>query len=226
MVVGNFIPHPSSLILILNLPKQFMMTLDIDFTEFFLAYIVSYGAPALALALFLGALGAPLPGTLFVLAAGAFIRQGVLDVYQTIGLALLAVLVGDLLSYGLGRLFRLPVTERWGQKAGWQKAEAVFQKRGGTAVYLTRFLFTPLAIPTNLIAGTSGYPITRFIFFDLSGEATWFLLYGSLGYLVGSQWETLTEIISNFSGFVVGALLLGAGLYLVRRWGQARTATA
>ena len=200
------------------------MITDLDLTETFLYYLVTVGPPALAAILLLAGLGLPIPGTLFVLATGAFIRQGVLDFSQTILLALLGVVVGDTLSYGMGRLFRTPVYSRFGNKEPWQKAEIYFQQRGGLAIYLTRFLFTPLALPTNLIAGTSGYPFARFLLFDILGELTWLLLFGFIGYSVGSQWELISDLVSDFSGFLVGALLLGAGLYLFRHrlgWGKA-----
>lgn len=191
------------------------MTLDL--TETFLYYVVTIGAPALGMVLLLAGVGIPLPGTLFVLAAGAFIRQGILDLPQTLFIALTAVVIGDSLSYGLGRLFRTPVYNRFGRNESWQNAESYFQQRGGIAIYLTRFLFTPLALPTNLVAGTSGYPFLRFLFFDITGELTWLLLFGLLGYSLSSQWELVSELISDFSGFLVGGLLLGAGLYLLRR---------
>ncbi len=52
---------------------------ELNLSELFLTGMITYGPPALGLALLLGALGLPLPGTFFVLAAGAFIRQGAID---------------------------------------------------------------------------------------------------------------------------------------------------
>ena len=100
----------------------------------------------------------------------------------------------------------------------WQKAEAYFNRQGGIAIYLTRWLFTPLAVPTNLIAGSSGYPFWKFLMFDISGELTWIILYGGLGYAFGSQWELISNFISDFSGLLVGLVVLGVGVYLMFRW--------
>ena len=69
-----------------------------DISAQVLTWLITYGAPVLALALFVGALGLPLPGTLFVIAAGAFVRQGVLDLYSLVSLALVGVVLGDLVS--------------------------------------------------------------------------------------------------------------------------------
>ncbi len=192
---------------------------DLSLTDFFLTGMITYGPAALALALLLGALGLPLPGTLFVVAAGAFIRQGVLEWATTTPLAFLGVILGDSCSYAIGRFARAWVQRRFGASPTWQKAQATFDRRGGTAIYLTRFLLTPLAIPTNLIAGSSAFPFHRFLFYVAVGEATWILLYGGLGYTFGSQWELISQFLTDFSGLLVGLLILGVGIYLlIRRW--------
>jgi membrane protein DedA with SNARE-associated domain len=44
------------------------------------------------------------------------------------------------------------------------------------------------------------------------------LLYGGLGYAFGSQWELISNFISDFSGLLVGLVVLGVGIYLMFRW--------
>lgn len=194
------------------------MTLSIsELSDQFLTWFITFGSPMLALALLLGALGIPLPGTFFVIASGAFIRQGVLDIYSTPVLALFGTVSGDTLSYGLGRLARVAIKNRFGQSATWQRAEATLEQRGGLAVYLTRWLLTPIAVPTNLAAGSGGYPLWKFLLYDTAGEITWLILFGSLGYAFGSQWELISQFVSDFSGVLVGIVALGAGVYFLFR---------
>lgn len=188
-----------------------------ELTEQFLTWFVIYGPPMLGLALFLGATGLPLPGTFFVIAAGAFIRQGVMDITLTPALALACVVLGDVASYGVGRFARVGIQRRFGESPTWQRAESTLQKRGGIAVYLTRWLLTPIAIPTNLVAGSGGYPLGRFVAYDVAGELTWLVLFGGLGYAFGSQWEVISDFISDFSGLLVGIVVLGGGVYLLIR---------
>jgi membrane-associated protein len=196
-----------------------------DLNDLLLTYIVTYGAVVLALVFMLAAIGLPLPSTLCVVAGGAFIQQGVLDVYSTIALGLVGVLLGDTLSYAIGRLLRRPINRRYGQSTAWLRAEAYFARRGALAIYLTRCVLTPIAVPINLIAGSSGYSVARFVAYDAAGELTWLLGYGLLGYLFGSQWEYVSDFISNASGLLVGLLIAGAGSYALIRW-QRRPATA
>ena len=77
---------------------------------------------------------------------------------------------------------------RYGQSATWQRAEEYFARRGGIAIVLTRCVLMPIAVPVNLVAGSSEYPVWRFAAYDVSGELIWLLGYGALGYLFGSQW--------------------------------------
>lgn len=199
------------------------MSGEFNLTDLFLTGMLAYGPSALGLALLLGALGLPVPGTLLVLAAGAFVRQGALDGITAAMLGLLGTIAGDSGSYAIGRFAQGWVQRRFGRSAAWLKAQSTFDQRGGLAVYLTRFALTPLALPVNLIAGGSGYAFWRYFVYDLTGELTWLAIYGSLGYIFGSQWELINDFISNFSGLLVGLVVLAAGIYfLVRRWQRVR----
>jgi membrane protein DedA with SNARE-associated domain len=189
-----------------------------DLNDLLLTYIVTYGALVLALVFMVAAIGLPLPSTLCVVAGGAFIQQGVLDPYTTVVFGLLGVVVGDTLSYGMGRLLRHPIQRRYGQSGAWLRAEAYFARRAGIAIFLTRCVLTPIAVPINLVAGSSDYPVQRFVAYDAAGELMWLLGYGLLGYLFGSQWEYVSDLISNASGLLVGLAIAGGGAYALLRW--------
>jgi len=191
---------------------------DLDLSSLALTWIVAYGAPMVAGLLLLGGLGLPLPGTLIVIACGAFIRQNLLDGYATPVLGYGGTVLGDVLLYAIGYFASGWIEARFGQTAAWQNARALFEQRGGVAIFLTRWLLTAVALPITLIAGSSGYHFRKYFVLILLGELTWLALYGGLGYAFGSQWELISEFISNFSGFVLGALALGGGVYLLFRF--------
>ena len=191
-----------------------------DLSDSALTYIVTYGAFALGVILLLAAVGLPLPSTFVVLASGAFVQQGVLDLTSALVVGLLCVVLGDTLSYGMGRLLRRPINRRFGGSPAWLRAEEYFQKRGGLAIYLTRCVITPIAVPLNLVAGSSGYASQRFVGYAAAGELTWLLMYGTLGYLFGSQWEAVSTFISDFSGVLVGLAIAGVGVFALLRWAR------
>jgi len=183
-----------------------------------LSAVAAYCAGVLGLVFLVSALGVPLPSTLFVVAGGAFIQQGVLDLSTTLGLSLACVVLGDMLSYGMGRILRRSMNARYGQSAAWQRAEEYFARRGGIAILLTRCVLTPIAVPVNLVAGSSEYPVWRFAAYDVAGELIWLLGYGAIGYLFGSQWEYISAFISHASGPLVGLLIAGGGAWALIHW--------
>jgi len=183
-------------------------------SDFLLTQIINYGAPFIGIIVFISALGAPFPCTLIVVAAGAFAKQGLLTWYSTGLIAVASVVLGDNLSYAIGYFVREPVLKRFQNSERWAKAEKAFDDWGGMAVLWTRFLVTGIAVPVNLIAGTSGFGIRRFFFWDLLGESIWIFGYGGLGYLFGTQWEVISDILSNVSGLSLGLVILAIGIWL------------
>jgi len=149
-----------------------------------------------------------------VIAAGAFSRQGFLSWPSAALIALTCVVLGDCLSYAMGYYAREPVLRRFQGSDRWIQAESTFQHWGGLAVLMTRFLITGIATLVNLIAGTSNYRFRGFLFYDLLGQSIWVFVYGGLGYLFGTQWEAVGAFLSNMSGFLLGLLILGAGIWL------------
>jgi membrane protein DedA with SNARE-associated domain len=189
--------------------------IELNLTDLFLAWLTDYGSLAFGLILLLGAIGVPVPATLVVVTTGALVQQGSMEGGTAITFGLAGAVLGDSLSYMTGRLTKRWVQHRFGQSSPWQMARQQFAQRGAWAVYLTRFLFTPLALPINLIAGSSGYSLKSFLTYDLAGEITWLAIYGGMGYLFGGQWDLLNEWLSDYSGWLGGLIIAGIGLYFL-----------
>jgi membrane protein DedA with SNARE-associated domain len=194
-------------------------------SEFFLTQVINFGAPLLGLIVFLGALGFPVGASLVVIAAGAFSQQGILDWYSAIVIGLVCVVIGDMLSYSIGHYSKGWAQKRFGNSPAWINASESFQNNAGWAIYLTRWLITAIAIPTNLIAGSSGYKFSRFLIYDVSGELTWIVLYGGLGYWFSSEWELVYEFISNFGGLILGLVIFGFGIKQAWNWREKKKQT-
>jgi membrane-associated protein len=186
-------------------------------SDYLLTQVINYGAPLFGLILLLGALGIPVPASILLIAAGAFSQQGILDWFSIAIFGLLGAVAGDAMSFGMGFYAKRWVLKRMEGSPAWGRAQKSFDARAGLAIYLTRFLVTALAVPTNLIAGGSGIKFRRFMLYDSLGELTWIVLYGGLGYLFGSQWELVSDFISNFGGLILGLVILGVGVWLWAR---------
>ena len=191
-----------------------------DLSSMLLTGLISYGAPAFALALLLGQVGFPLPTTLLVVAAGAFGREGILNVALAAGLGLTGAVLGDSLTFALGRFARGWVQRRFGASRVWQSAQQTFDKWGGLAIYLYRFMvgLGTFAQPVSLIAGSNGYNFYRYLLYTIAGEATWIGIYGALCFVFGSQWELISDFLTSFGGLMFGLFILGVGVYFLVRW--------
>jgi membrane-associated protein len=195
-------------------------------SDFLLTQVINFGTPFIGIILLLGALGLPVGASVVVIAAGAFSQQGVLNWYEVIVIGLACAVLGDMLSYGMGYYAKSWVEKRFGDSPAWINASRSFQKRAGLAIYFTRWLVTAIAIPTNWIAGGSGYKFSRFLLYDVSGELTWLVLYGGLGYWFGSQWELVYDFINNFGGLLLGVILFGFGLRMAWNWREKKRLAA
>jgi membrane-associated protein len=187
-------------------------------SEFLLTQVINFGTPLIALILFLGALGLPIGASVVVIAAGAFSQQGILSWPGAALIGLVSTVIGDMLSFSIGYYAKDWSEKRFGDSQIWINAKAAFQNSAGPTIFLTRWLVTAVAIPTNLIAGGSGYKFSRFLLYDIAGEVTWIGLYGGLGYLFGSQWELVSDFISNFGGLILGLVIFAFGLRQVLNW--------
>jgi membrane protein DedA with SNARE-associated domain len=187
-------------------------------SDFLLTQIINYGAPIVGITVLLGAIGIPIPGTLTVVAAGAFSSQGILSWPVTAVVGLSGAVIGDSISYAMGYYARRPILKRFSGTSVWIQAEQSFQRWGGMSVFFSRFLVTAIAIPVNLLAGTGDFSYRRFIVFDVAGETIWILGFGGLGYLFSNEWELVGDFLTNFGGLTLGIVILGIGIWLAIRW--------
>jgi membrane-associated protein len=192
----------------------------IDLSGLLLSGMLTYGIWALGLATLVSAIGVPLPATMILLAAGAFARQGVLNWQSALALAALGAVLGDTASYLLARFGSKLALPRVQTSGAWGRSQKVFERWGGLAVFFSRFLLTPLALPINLLAGGTRYTLWRYVGLVVAGEALWVVTFGGVGYLFADQWEALSALMGNLSGAVAAAALglTGAGYLLRRAW--------
>lgn len=183
------------------------------------ALLALYTYPVAALTVLIGALGAPLPTTIVVVAAGSITADGddAPDVWVLFGLIIVAAVLGDIISYSVGRWAGHLILGHWGARLGVTSERlAAIERRlerwGGLLVIVTRCLLTGLALPTNLVAGASSYPIMRFAAFSLLGESIWAGQLLSLGWYFGASWVALIDYLEDAISMLMAltaAIVLG-----------------
>jgi membrane-associated protein len=193
-----------------------------------LLWLQAYGYAALGLTLCLAAIGAPLPVDLLLLAAGAYSAVGDFNVLLLALAAICGSVCGDLLGYGIGRLWGSRLLDWLEHKPHLKllsphlvvQARKSFAHQGGWAIFLSRFLFSGVGGEINLLAGANPYPFRRFLLVDVSGETLGALLPLGLGLLFGASWEAVGDVLESTSLFILAlllVLLLGIALFRIGR---------
>lgn len=189
----------------------------------FLSLVLLYGYPTLVLAIFLSAIGMPLPLTSLLLAAGSFAAVGSLNIWILIPLVTLTAILCDIMGFYIGRILGPYVLKKITRSLRissetMKKSETAFDRYGFLSIFLSRWLFTFFGLPVNLIAGSSDYPLSKFIIAASIGEAIWASMYITLGYIFGADWELIVQYLGSVPAiltlcvFGVGLLVLGIRL--------------
>ena len=186
-------------------------------TDTLLALVPTYGPWLMLVVTLLACLAVPIPASILMLTAGGFIASGDLPLTTTVGATLAGALLGDQIGYGLGRYGGAWLLAGLGhQAAPLEKATAMLARRGGFAVFLTRWLFSPLGPYVNLAAGAARQPWPRFTAWEAAGECVWVGLYLGFGYAFTGNLEVASGIIFESLGLLAaGAVAIGLGLWLV-----------
>lgn len=198
-------------------------------TETLLSALAVGGVPVLALVTFLSCLAMPVPASLLMLAAGALSASGDLSLVMAALGAFGGAVLGDQVGFQIGRSGKAWAASRMrpGTRAALAlaRAETMLSTRAGLAVFLSRWLFSPLGPYMNLAAGGAGMDRRVFTLWDIAGEAVWVATYIGLGYLFGSQIDMVAELSSDIVGILAGlAVMIGAGFWLRRALHRAHRA--
>jgi membrane-associated protein len=185
-------------------------------SDYLLSLLSLYGVPALSVVLLIGCIGLPMPASLMLMAAGSFVEQGELSSWRVMGMAIGASIAGDNIGYAIGRWGGHRLIRRvsgWiGGESKLRQAENWTRRWGGTGVFLTRWLLTPLGPVVNLTSGIAEYPWPRFLLFDIAGEILWVVLYVMLGKIFSNRVQATSEVLGDLTWVLVGlfiAVVLG-----------------
>ncbi len=156
--------------------------------------------------------GIIVPGTVLLFAVAVLAGSGALSLGETLLLGFLGGLLGDAISYTLGRRFhqnirRLPLLRHHPEWIG--SAENYFQRYGIASLLVGRFI-GPLRPMLPMVAGMFDMPLPRFIAVSLVAGAGWAVAYLLPGWATGAAMRLpLPE------GFWTEAAVVAAGLALL-----------
>jgi membrane-associated protein len=148
-----------------------------------------------------------LPGDSLLFAVGALAQQGLIDLSIVIPTLLVAAILGDAVNYAIGAWLGPKVFH---YKSGFffrkdylMKAHAFYEKYGGRAIILARFVpivrtFAPF------VAGIGKMSYRKFAIFNVTGAVLWIGLFVGAGVLFGS----LPIVKDNMKIVIMGIIVV------------------
>lgn len=191
-------------------------------TNVVVSLLIKYSLCFLALVIILQGIGVPTFPSLSVIASGAFSYAGEFNPVLLFFEVWILVMLGDTAGYFFWKRFGeflfgkfKGLNKFFGPKL--KKANEYLDSKGRIAVFLTRFLITPLAAVVNIVAGLSGYSYFAFISAAFVGDMLWTIIYISLGYWFGDSWQQIANLASQFGQLATLIVLLASSIYFGRR---------
>jgi membrane-associated protein len=147
-----------------------------------------------------------LPGDSLIFAASTFAARGALNPWLIFLTITVAGIIGDGINYSVGhyigpRVFNEDV--RFLKREYLDKAHDFFEKHGGKAVILARFMpIVRTFVPFVAGAGSMSYP--KFALYNVIGAVSWVGLFTTLGYFFGN----IPAVKENFSFVIIVIIIL------------------
>ncbi len=182
-------------------------------------YLLLTTYPVLFFAVFANQLSMPVPGVLFLLAAGALCHTGQLSYPAVLALAIGACLLGDTawLLIGRkqgGRVLRLLAGFSADPNEQIRKTKRTFEKHGLRCLLFAKFIPGIDAVAPPL-AGMSGGSISRFLLYDSAGSALWAATYATAGLLFSRELNGIAVMVSQFAGLLAAGLGIPLAVYMI-----------
>ncbi len=185
--------------------------------------VAQHGYLLLFAAVFLQAVGLPVPAALALLIAGGASARGSLHGSYALGGSLLAMLAGDALMFVMGRyagwwLLGILCRISLNPESCILRSADSFYRRGRALLVIAKFIpgINTMAPP---LAGCMNMGLMQFLGLDLVGAALYTCAYFGVGYLFSGALEAITRGYQTF-GRVIGwvVIILVAGYVAGQIW--------
>ena len=185
--------------------------------EWLVGLFARYGYAVVFAGVFLENTGLPVPGETALLAGAAMAHFGHLSLGWVIVTAIVGATLGDTLGFAIGRRYGRGLVERHGWRIGLTRPrlaqfDRFFERHGARTVFIARFI-TGLRVFGAVLAGASGLPWQKFLFYNAAGAVVWSIAVATAGYSLAYSWATLERWIGRTGliglALVVSFLVIG-----------------
>ena len=162
-------------------------------------------------------IGLVVPGDTIVLVSATAI-DGWPQYVGTLAAVIIGSLAGESVGFALGRWFGPHIQASWlGRRIGaknWARAETYLARRGGIAIFVSRFLPVLHAL-IPLTVGTSPMTYRRFMRWTAPACIVWALAYVSVGWLAAGSYRHLADQLHGAGFLFAGIIVVFLALVLV-----------
>ncbi|MEN3296361.1 MAG: hypothetical protein V7642_5614 [Burkholderiales bacterium] len=164
-------------------------------------------------------IGTLVPAAIVMFTAGALIGAGALDPWITLGVAALGAIIGDGLSYELGRahshrIKNWRIVRRYAGALA--RAQGFIRRHGGKSILLARFL-APVRATVPVVAGVVCLPRVKFYVVNVISAVLWAALHILPGVLFGASIRIAEAVTARLAAvLIIIAALLWFVVWLVR----------
>ena len=155
-------------------------------------------------------IGFVLPGETVAVLTGVAAKLGHVSLTAALLVVALAAIAGDSVGYLIGRRFggrvlALRILDK--RRARLAEAQDLLARRGGTAVFLARWVaFLRAVMPA--LAGSSRMPFPTFLMYNAAGAVAWGITVVLIGYAAGASYAQVEERFGVASALVVAAVVV------------------
>ena len=182
------------------------------------AFLLQHGYVVLFVIGLVAQLGAPVPLTPLLLAAGVLAKEGQLSLAGIIAVSVAASALGHLVWYEAGRrrgadVLRLLCRISLEPDSCVRRTEDLFARHGGRALVAAPFV-PGLGAVAPPLAGMAGMPVARFLFLDSLGAVFFAALLAGIGFAAGPELMALVQVGLRFGAWLGLAAGVALGVWL------------
>lgn len=185
-------------------------------------FVLKHGYSVLFAALFAHQIGFPIPGPLFLLAAGALARNGNLGFAPAFCLAVIACVLADWVWYEAGRrrgdkvLHFIHSLAARDPDAHDRRAKETFARHGPPLLLLCKFV-PGLDAVVPPMAGASRTSRLRFLALEIAGASLYSGAYAGLGYVFSHDLNCAATYASKAGKVLAALAFTGVCIYVAAR---------
>ena len=170
-------------------------------TELILGLIPTYGVYIIAVVVMLACFGIPLPSSILVLTSGGLAAAGDLSIWSILAVTFVTFVVTDQIVFNSARfmgpslLTKIRSRKRFAPLV--DKSEALLEKHGLLAVFISRTVVSPVGPYVGYVSGALKMKWHSFSMVSAASAALWTLTYSMIGFLFATKLPEVSDLVAS-----------------------------